>query len=197
MGSVVGGIVGGLGGMFSGNEEARRLERSGRIAQQELARGRDFVMNETGFGQAAEQGTGANNMIASLLGIGGDPAAAQQAFSQFQDSTGFNFRLGEGINAIENSQAAQGLLNSGATLKGINSFGQNMASQEFQNFLGQLTGVADRGFNADQVRANAATGTATNTAQALSGANSEAAAARRDGQNNFFGGLGGVLGSIF
>ena len=52
---------------------------------------------------------------------------------QFQADPGYNFRMAEGMKALERSAAARGLLQSGGTLKGIQQYGQNIASDEYQN----------------------------------------------------------------
>jgi hypothetical protein len=52
---------------------------------------------------------------------------------QFQADPGYNFRLAEGMKALERSASARGLLQSGGTLKGIQQYGQNLASDEYQN----------------------------------------------------------------
>ncbi len=52
---------------------------------------------------------------------------------QFQADPGYNFRMAEGMKALERSAAARGLLQSGGTLKGIQQYGQNLASDEYQN----------------------------------------------------------------
>lgn len=52
---------------------------------------------------------------------------------QFQADPGYNFRMAEGLKALERSAAARGLLQSGGTLKGIQQYGQNLASSEYEN----------------------------------------------------------------
>jgi hypothetical protein len=52
---------------------------------------------------------------------------------QFQADPGYAFRMSEGVKGLERSAAARGGLLSGATLKGIQRFGQDLASQEYQN----------------------------------------------------------------
>ena len=52
---------------------------------------------------------------------------------QFQQDPGYAFRMSEGMKGLERSAAARGGLLSGGTLKGIQRFGQDLASQEFQN----------------------------------------------------------------
>jgi hypothetical protein len=46
---------------------------------------------------------------------------------------GYQFRLKEGMQGLERSAAARGGLLSGGTLKGIQRYGQDMASTEYQN----------------------------------------------------------------
>jgi hypothetical protein len=52
---------------------------------------------------------------------------------QFQQDPGYAFRMSEGMKGLERSAAARGGLLSGGTLKGIQRFGQDLASQEYQN----------------------------------------------------------------
>jgi len=61
--------------------------------------------------------------------------APYQSFGmqQFQADPGYGFRMSEGMKALERSAAARGLLQSGGTLKDITRFGQNLASQEYEN----------------------------------------------------------------
>lgn len=53
--------------------------------------------------------------------------------AQFQADPGYGFRMSEGMKALERSAAARGGLLSGATMKGIQRFGQDLGSQEYQN----------------------------------------------------------------
>ena len=52
---------------------------------------------------------------------------------QFQAGPGYGFRLKEGLRALENSAAARGGLLSGAQLRGVTQFGQELGSQEYTN----------------------------------------------------------------
>jgi hypothetical protein len=72
------------------------------------------------------------NRLAALYGEGGEYARAP-GMEEIQMDPGYGFRMGEGMKALERSAAARGGLLSGSMLKGTQRFGQELASQEFQN----------------------------------------------------------------
>src|SRR4030095_4406332 len=93
-----------------------------------------------GLQQAAER---AHTMLTPYTQAGGGAAptladlvnAPEERFAfQFsQDDPSYQFRLGEGQKALERSAAARGTLLGGGTLKAITNYGQQAASQEYQN----------------------------------------------------------------
>lgn len=107
------------------------------------------------FGGQAQSGANANNALAGLLGIGGDPAAANSAFQNYLGSTGYQFQLNQGNNAINSNQATHGLLNSGATINASQAMGQNLASNYFNTYLQQLAGMNQQALGAGQLIAGA------------------------------------------
>jgi hypothetical protein len=88
-----------------------------------------------------EAGLKGQNRLLELLGIGGTASApgygkyatAEFGADKFRTDPGYAFRMSEGMKALERSAAARGGLLSGATLKGTQRFGQDLASQEYQN----------------------------------------------------------------
>lgn len=88
-----------------------------------------------------EAGLKGQNRLLELLGIGGTAdapgygkyATAEFGMDKFKADPGYAFRMSEGMKALERSAAARGGLLSGATLKGTQRFGQDLASQEFTN----------------------------------------------------------------
>jgi hypothetical protein len=64
--------------------------------------------------------------------FGYDPYAPTTAADLSADPS-YAFRVNEGIQALTNSAAARGVANTGGTLKDFLTYGQNAASQEFQN----------------------------------------------------------------
>ena len=55
----------------------------------------------------------------------------------FQADPGYQFRLSEGMKALERSASARGMVLSGGQLKDIQRFGQNLASDEFSRAYGR------------------------------------------------------------
>lgn len=68
-----------------------------------------------------------------------------EGFSGFQASPGYQFRLDQGVEAIDRAANARGLLNSGSRLKALNEFGQGVASEEFNTFANRLASLAGLG----------------------------------------------------
>ena len=118
-------------------------------------------------------GVTANNSEAALLGQGGDSAAASGAFNNYLNSSGYNFMLNSGSKAITNNAAAGGTLNSGATGKALTSFGQNLGTQYFNNYLGQLQGLVGNGNTAAGLISGAGN---TSTSSSKSSGNSSGSA---------------------
>jgi len=100
--------------------------------------------------QAPFRGAGlsAQNQLLTLLGLAPEGVEginvdktspefgmATRPFSManFQADPGYAFRMDEGMKALERSAAARGGLLSGGTLKGIQRFGQDLASTEYTN----------------------------------------------------------------
>lgn len=123
----------------------------------------------------------------------------QDAFANYRNSTGYNFRVDEGARAVNSLFAGKGALNSGAAMKAFGNFGQNIASAEFGNYLGQLNGVSQQGLAA----ANAQAGVGTSLVNAVSNNNNAAAGAlgnqafvNGNAQSQMWGAVGNTLGNL-
>lgn len=57
------------------------------------------------------------------------------------ESAAYKFRLGQGQEALQRQQAAAGMLGSGNRLMELTKYGQDMASQEYENQFGRLNSV--------------------------------------------------------
>lgn len=148
-GSAIGGLIGGgislLGANKAANaaKDAARLEAGASREALDLQR-EIFETTRQDYAPYRETGANALDQLAALLGLkGGD--LQQNAFSQFQETPGYQFGLDQGVNAIDRSAASRGMLNSGRTLKELQRFGQGYADQEFNNYLNRLAGTAGVG----------------------------------------------------
>ena len=126
------------------------------------------------------------------------------AMSDYQADPGYGFRMSEGMKALDRSAASRGNLLSGSTLKSAERFGQDMASQEYnnaynryvgnqatqRNALAGLTGFAPTASSAMQAGDTAygsnAANLASNTANAMAGAG----ATRASSYGNALAGIG-------
>ena len=72
------------------------------------------------------------------------PPSGQEVLNQ---DPGYQFRLDQGMKAIQQSAAAKGGLLSGAMLKGTQRFGQGLASQEYQNAYQRSLGQNELTYN--------------------------------------------------
>lgn len=195
-GAIIGGISaigGGLIASSGAKKAAKAQESAAREAQaaQERMFQRQTELQEP-FRQA---GLTAQQQIMQLLGIGGDAGAAGYGSlakpfgkDQFEADPGYAFRQSEGMKALERSAAARGNLMSGATMKGIQRFGQDLASQEYQNAFNRYQVERAARLNplqslmgAGQSSANTLTGAAGQFGQASAANAMNAGAARASG----------------
>jgi hypothetical protein len=116
---------------------------------------------------------------------------------------GYQFRLKEGMQGLERSAAARGGLLSGGTLKGIQRYGQDMASQEYTNafnrYQAERTGTLNP-FQAmagqGQSTANTLTNLGSNYANQAGEAYMGAGNARASGYVGQANAIGGAIGNI-
>jgi hypothetical protein len=101
----------------------------------------------------------------------------------------YQFRLGEGLKALDRQAAARGGLISGGALKAAQRYGQDFASQEFGNAYNRLASMAGLGQTAtNSMNANAGTFGA-NAANNITGAANARASGYMGGVNALTGGL--------
>jgi hypothetical protein len=125
-------VVGAGASLIGGSQQSKAAKSAAKsqakttkatIKQQERALERQIGLQEpfrqTGVNALADYGT-----ASQYTPFGMD---------QFQADPGYQFRMSEGLKALERSAASRGILQSGGTLKDITRFGQDAASQEYQN----------------------------------------------------------------
>ena len=199
--TIVGAGLGYLGSKNAADTQSGAANRANDLQRQQYDQTR---ADQESFKQAGVTG---QNRLMELLGVGGNNASVDYGkygrdFSQqdFQQDPGYAFRLSEGLKALDRSASARGGLLSGGALKAATNYGQNAASQEYQNAfnryqinrsnqLNPLQSLANQG----QSSANFLGQAGTNYANAvgenyLQGANANAAG-QVGGTNALIGGI--------
>jgi hypothetical protein len=121
--------------------------------------------------------------------------AAQDAFGDWRNNTGYQFRFNEGIRAID---AGAPVRNSGSTLKRRMEFGQGIGSAEFGNYFGALQDQQRVGVGAANALSGVQTTYANNASNLAmqSGQNAaNAAVARANNTNNMISGITSSFGN--
>lgn len=168
-GAIVGSaVIGGVASNKAASTQAQAARESGQIQRDIFERQVELQepWRQAGINALGKLGTGFTGQV----DLSQDP--------------GYAFRMSEGMKALERSAAARGGLLSGGTLKATQRFGQDLASQEYQNAYNRAlaqynTTAALAGVG--QTSANTLTGAAGQLGQNLSEATQAAAAARASG----------------
>lgn len=176
-GAIVGSaVIGGVASNKAASTQAQAARESGEIQREIFER---QVELQEPWRQA---GIGALNKLIPLSDY------KKFSMADYEADPGYAFRMSEGMKALERSAAARGGLLSGGTLKATQRYGQDLASQEYQNAFNRyqaeraaqlqpLQALAGVG----QTSANTLTGAAGQLGQNLGEATQAAAAARASG----------------
>lgn len=121
-------------------------------AQQQLALDQQmYQQDQKNFKPWLTTGSGAEYTLASLYGLPGKNGQVAPAnYSAFYNSPDYKFALQQGQQATQNLLSAKGGLASGGGLAALNQFGQGLASQQYQNYVGRLQQIAQGGLTAAQ-----------------------------------------------
>jgi hypothetical protein len=133
-----GSAIGGLSQAYAGSRAAgAQVDAADRAAALQERIYNSMAARNQG---AETLGNLARNRYGELVGLGPNTNAmgygsAVQPFdmNKFEADPGYNFRLSEGLKALDRQAAARGGLMSGAALKAAGRYGQESASQEYGN----------------------------------------------------------------
>lgn len=148
------------------------------------------------FGQYHYGADGSRRDLSGFTTNTGD--AARAAFDQFRNSTGYQFRRDQGMDAVNSGYAGAGTLKSGAAMKAINDYGQNMATGEFANYMGMLGNQQSLGANAASAQAGVSQNMGNSLANiAMQKGDNAANAALAKGSSGFGNALSLIGGGLF
>lgn len=194
-------------GSLFGGDAAKAATQAAGAQVTGLQNGMGLINGQIGTNNAAyspytSTGTRANDAYESALGLNGADGsyAARQAF---QESPGYQFTLGQGVNALDNSAAANGSLYSGGTAKALTGYGQGLANQEWGGYLDRLGGLGQQGLQATGQLSALNSGLTSTNAQAAADIGTAratgivgAANAKQSAFNNILGTAGQFFGFL-
>ena len=206
-GAIVGSAV--IGSVASSKAAGAQASAADRAAQLQYDQFQQTRADQEPFRQA---GITTQNELMRQLGLGGDSSTAGYGnlmhdfgAGDFQADPGYGFRMSEGLKALDRQAAARGGLISGGALKAAQGYGQDLASQEYQNAFnryqanrsskyGMLSGQQGVGQAATNALGAAGQNYANNAGEAYMGA-ANARASGYIGQGNAISGIGNALSS--
>ena len=132
--SMIGGAISSSGAQSAARTQADAANRAADLQKQMFDK---QVELQDPYRQAGLTG---QNRLMELLGLGGNAGAAGYGryardfgMQDYQQDPGYQFRLSEGLKALGHTAGARGGLISGQTMKGMQDYAQNSASNEYQN----------------------------------------------------------------
>ena len=210
------GVGGALLGMNSAKKQAKAAQNAAntQAAAADRASQVQWDMYDQTRADLMPYADAGKTSLDQLMGQMGPDGYFNQTYSgqDIYSDPSYQFRLQQGQDAIQSSAAARGGLLSGATLKALQGYGQDMASQEYQNAYNRfnadqtnrynrLSNLVGIGQNAAAQVGNAGAQTAQAVANnTMSGANAQAAGvigsanAKAQGQQAMIGGLSNLVG---
>ena len=116
-------------------------------------------------------------------------ARGASEYQGFTATPGYQFRVDEGNNAINAMAGARGGLVSGATMQALQERGQNLATEEYGNYMNRLSGLTGMGMSAAGNQASAGANYASGASNALANQGNAQAAGYIGQRNALMGGI--------
>ena len=142
-----------------------------------------------GSGDIFKVGGKTFNTMAEARQYANQNARGASEYQGFTATPGYQFRVDEGNNAINAMAGARGGLVSGATMQALQERGQNLATEEYGNYMNRLSGLTGMGMSAAGNQASAGANYASGASNALAN-QGNAQAAGYIGQSNAL--MGGI-----
>jgi hypothetical protein len=175
--------------LIGGSMQARAAKSAAQTSAEATDRATELQRQQYEQNIARQQpflqgGTEDYNRLRALMS--GGPGAAQNFL---QMDPGYQFRLSEGMKALDRQAAARGGLISGGALRAAQRYGQDLGSQEFGAAYNRLAGLADVGPRAAGVMSGLGQTYATNVGNMMLGQGQTAANAALARGSAYSGGL--------
>lgn len=172
-----------VGGVLSSNAAGNAADaQAGAAANATAETKREFDANQANLKPFRDAGLSVLPQLTSGLAPGGQ-FNRNFTMADFNKDPGYQFRMDQGSQALQRSAAARGGLMNGGTLKALDRYGQDYASNEYGSAYSRFNNDQTTRFN--RLSALAGTGqTATNTIASLGSAASSQIGSNMIGAGN-------------
>jgi hypothetical protein len=171
-------ILGAGASIVSGNKAAKAQTKAADMSVAEQRR--QYDQTRTDYAPWRAAGTSALTALTNTYGLNGNLGTAGNvpgaqgtqgsqvgAYGGFFTSPGYQFRLSEGLKAIDRGAASRGQLGSGATIKAEQRYGEGLAASEYDAYTSRLAQLAGLGQSATAGTAAAGANASNNISNAL------------------------------
>lgn len=171
-------------------------------------RNQGYPETAAGYAQFHFDKFGASNNLTLGSGEGGSGSGGANAISvpgvssaeeTIRNTPGFQFRMDEGVKAVDSSAVNKGMLLSGGQLKRLQDFGSNYAADEFGRYFDRLSAMSSGGQSATSSISDASQRSASSQAniqQNLGSGLASSYAQQGQAKNNLWQGIGQTGGMI-
>lgn len=162
-GSIGGALIGSSASKSAANTQAQAAQNAAQLQYQASQNALDFQKQEFNTEQQnlapwLQAGQGSLSNLQQLLGSASNPGSLMQSYpgGQFTAPTesqmiagdpGYQARMDLGEQALQQSAAARGNLLTGGTAQALDKFGQDYASNEYQNYYNQALNTYGTNYN--------------------------------------------------
>jgi hypothetical protein len=141
---------------------AQQLQQGETEAKDALDQGLGFAKDQYGkasglFGNLADEYRGGAKLYQDALGVNGADASTA-ARSAYTTGAGYTFNMDQGLQALARARAVNGTLASGNADTDAMKFASGLASQDFNNWLSNLSNLDTKRYGAVSGQAGAETG---------------------------------------
>lgn len=149
--AAIGLAAGGIGSALGASSNKKAANKAADVSLQTAQMNNALAANIYGqnkgiLSPSIDRGDVAGGRINALLGLGTpqEMATAQGGFRDFIKGSDYGFQFGQGANQVNSGYAGAGTLQSGAAMKGLEGFRQNLQDSyrgQYMNALGNQQGV--------------------------------------------------------
>lgn len=180
-GSILGGLFGSSAADKASKAQASSADKALELQKATIAQAR---LDAAPWMDAGKKALGA---YMGELGMG-----APGFESGFTKTPGYQFQVDEAESGAMNHLAALGMKNSGSALKALTKLRSGLASQEYGNYLGRISGLAGVGQNQVNNTNSLASNSALNQGTLMQDAGAARASGYVGAANSWIGALNGV-----